>query len=93
MLSDVLEELQGSRHLSLYEQIDLKVEMAPLIGLASKRFFARGHLLSAVRSRQQNRGLPSFDGVKVLAQRGRTGRAACHVVVFAGERNCFSPRL
>jgi hypothetical protein len=40
MLSDVLEQLEYSRHLSLCEQIDLKVQMAPLIGLASQAILA-----------------------------------------------------
>jgi len=39
MLSDVLEQLEYSRHFSLCEQIDLKVQMAPLSAWRAKRFW------------------------------------------------------
>ncbi len=40
MPSNVLQQLQHSRHLSLREEVDLQVEMTPLVGLAREPVLA-----------------------------------------------------
>ena len=40
MASDILQQLEHSRHLALREQVDLQIEMAALISLASEPILA-----------------------------------------------------